>query len=111
MAEKPSEDINSSLFLMNKKGFHEMKGHETLLLIKKMNSLIEQFENTRDTAGGDFGEHVNNLRGTMFYVCQVRTIQIICGQHVINDILKSLKGQCQDIFCFRIFYESSSPSL
>jgi hypothetical protein len=50
-----------------------------------MNSLIEQFENTRDTAGGDFGEHVNNLRGTMFYVCQVRTIHIILVCTVIKS--------------------------
>ncbi len=78
-----------------------------------MNSLIEQFENTRDTAGGDFGEHVNNLRGTMFYVCQVRTTHIILvyRQHVIfNDILKSLKGQCHEIFASGFFMIHLPPS-
>lgn len=29
-----------------------------------------QFGAAEPEAGGDFGEHVNNLRGTMFYVCQ-----------------------------------------
>jgi hypothetical protein len=99
---------------MNKKGFTE--GRETSLFIQNMYNPIEQFENTRDTAGGDFGEHVNNLRGTMFYVCQVRTPHIIqysyvdTRQHVIfNDILKSLKGQCHEIFCFRFFMNHLPP--